>query len=213
MAKKLSTLSTHKIRLTLMDQQQLDHVRTAHEHIWSVCLCSFVLSTLAHGANLVWYSADLSMLKCVPGFRRVTSHHLIKLHLNSCPIWMFSISCQWTGFVQRKCTSCLCAVSTTFWFVWSIQSVWKFTVNWNSYFYLVITAFWRKKCSEFPPPHCRTRESYFWKLCELFWRGLFPCCLRFWPMTDQLAGLASDPMLIAAPGAYSPPVFGPFLEW
>ncbi len=51
--KKLSTLSTHKIMLTLMDRQWSDWVRAAHEHVWSVCLCSFVLSTLAHRASLV----------------------------------------------------------------------------------------------------------------------------------------------------------------
>ncbi len=51
MAKKLST---HKIMLTLMDQHRSDRVCAAHEHVWSVCLRSFVLFTLVCRDNLVW---------------------------------------------------------------------------------------------------------------------------------------------------------------
>ncbi len=36
MAKMLSTLSTHKILLTLMDQQRSNRVRAAHEHVQSI---------------------------------------------------------------------------------------------------------------------------------------------------------------------------------
>ncbi len=67
--------TTHKIMLTLMDWQPSDRVCTAHEHVWSLCLRSFMLSTLACQSNFgaVWRGVDLCTLKCVPGLTCIFS--------------------------------------------------------------------------------------------------------------------------------------------
>ncbi len=61
MTKKLSTLSTHKIMLTLMNRQRPYRVHAAHKHVRSIYLRLFVLLTLACQGNAVRICACLSV--------------------------------------------------------------------------------------------------------------------------------------------------------